>query len=88
MINKLSGFYGLLVGVASSLYVYWHHSLIDSFLFAVLISVVPLLVVGFIAVFLDDDFLHNVLDFVSFLPVGVLISSILIFYLYLKKIFH
>jgi hypothetical protein len=88
MNHKLSSFNGLLIGVASSLYVYRHHSFIDFILFAVLISFVPLLIVYLISDLFDDDLLGMVFNFVSFLPVGVLISSILISYLNFKKIFH
>ena len=87
MINKLSVFNGLLVGFASSLYVYRHHSLIDSILFAVSISFAPGIIFILIAVFLDDS-IEIVFPFVASLPFGVLISTILTYYLYVKSLFH
>ena len=88
MINRTSVFNGLLVGFASSLYVYRHHSFIDSILFAVSISFAPLIIFVLIAVFLDDDLIEIVFPFISSLPFGVLISSILTYYLYVKNLFH
>lgn len=88
MNHKLSSFNGILVGVASSLYVYRHHSFIDFILFAVLISFVPLLIVYLISDLFEDDLLEMLFNFVSFLPVGVLISSILVSYLNFKKILN
>jgi len=88
MNHKLSSFNGILVGVASTLYIYRHYSFIDFILFAVLISFVPLLIVYLISDLFDDDLLGMTFNFVSFLPVGMLISSVLISYLNYKKILH